>query len=489
VTTTRSFVKDVVGRAAFQVLSVVKGLVVLPLVARAYGASGYGIWTQISITVALAAPLVSLRLNEAVVRYLSGIEPGTRRGRAFFTTIIVTWGLSVVLLIVGVLTVRGVSVAMFDDPGLTRYAFLALGMLVVSVSYSMATAYYRATSRISVNTFLNTIETLAVLAAVFGIAGWMKGSLDVVLLALIGIDVVLSAGCLIDIARREGGFGLSREWIGKFLRYSLPLIPTVALYWVVSSSDRFVIVHFRGLDQAGVYSAVYRATQIIKILVHPLAFVLLPTMAALWEKRREEVALGFLSKALQWYLFAAIPAVAGLAAIGSPLVRLLGGGGDFAVSTGLVVLLAAAELFVGVYQLWVYVLYVKERNPILILFFAVAATLNLGGNLLLVPRIGILGAAWTTFLAYAVQAALVVSYARRLVDVRFPVSIVLRMCVAAGGVYLAAWAVPGTGWGDLVVRIVAGIGAYAFLAFALRIVRRDDLAPLVEWMRRRGGRS
>ncbi|MGD9675611.1 MAG: oligosaccharide flippase family protein, partial [Candidatus Bipolaricaulia bacterium] len=231
---------DVLGRTIFQILSASKGLILLPILARAYGAEGYGIWSQVCITAALVSPLVNLRLNEAVVRYLSGIEIHRQRGRAFFSCVLVTWGLSAGVLVAGALALRGISLGMFGDPNLERFVLLFLGLLLAGVSFSLATSYYRAVSRITTNTVLNVVEMMATLAATAIIAVWLRGRIETVLAVSIAITVTLSAVCLWDIARREGGFCFSSTWVKKFLRYSLPLVPAAALYWVVNSSDRFV---------------------------------------------------------------------------------------------------------------------------------------------------------------------------------------------------------------------------------------------------------
>ena len=42
----RKFVLDVLGRAGFQMASLLKGLLLLPIVARAFGATGYDLGTD-----------------------------------------------------------------------------------------------------------------------------------------------------------------------------------------------------------------------------------------------------------------------------------------------------------------------------------------------------------------------------------------------------------------------------------------------------------
>lgn len=477
--TARKFARDVLGRTLLQTLSALRGVILLPLLARAYGAAGYGVWSQVTLTAALVAPLVNLRLNEAVVRYLGGIEPGAPRRHAFNSCLVVTWGLGGLALLLGTFGAPLLARAMFGDPSMERFVLLFLGLLVAGVSFGLATSYYRAISHITINTGLQAAELLLSLAAATVFSLVLRLPLESVLAAIIGINLVLSVACVLDIARREGGLGVDWRWMRRLLKYSLPLMPAAALYWIIDSSDRFVIVHVMDLEHAGAYSAAYRLARVVKLIVEPLSFVLLPLMANLWGQKQEREALAYLYVSLRIYLLIAVPAVAGLAAVGAPLLTSLAAREAFSVSPSLIAVLAASSFCAGLYQIWVYVLYMKERNVVLLMYFALSATLNLGGNLLLIPRIGLLGAAWTTLLAYALQASLVIAYARRLTDVPFPWSLALRTCIAGGLVYATVQLLPGQSLPALLLRIAAGVTVYAALAGVLRLVRREDFA----WLR------
>ena len=67
----RKFFTDTAFLTASQVLIRLRSLITLPVFAYTLGAEGYGIFTQINITVTLFIPFVSFRLETSAVRFLS----------------------------------------------------------------------------------------------------------------------------------------------------------------------------------------------------------------------------------------------------------------------------------------------------------------------------------------------------------------------------------------------------------------------------------
>lgn len=68
------FVKDIGLVGIAQILTNLRGFILLPILAKTLGAADYGIWAQLSITVNFLIPLTSLGLPNALIRFL----PGTR---------------------------------------------------------------------------------------------------------------------------------------------------------------------------------------------------------------------------------------------------------------------------------------------------------------------------------------------------------------------------------------------------------------------------
>ena len=473
--TARKFTTDVVVRALFQVLNAFKGLLYLPLISKQFGAEGYGIWSQIIITVTLFSPVLTLRLGDAIVRYFGSVKDLGERGRSFFSAAVVVWLISAAVSFGGLLASRPIALIMFGDSSLHPYVILFLGLLVVRVNLGFTLSYYRSMSAIRLYSAFQAIEILANLTALALLTLFFHKGLVEVLGAFIAIDFSLILGLLGNITRREG-ISLSPDYtvLKKYLRYSLPLVPTVALYWIINSGDRYVIVHYLGLEQVGIYSAAYRLGQVLKLLVQPISFVLLPLVSRMWEAGQRDQVRRYMAQSLKYYVLLAAPASAGLIILGPSLLRFLGTGAFF-VSQGLIAALVVGIFFVGLYQIYVYILYLQEKTKLLPLIFLLVATLNLGLNILLVPVIGILGAAFTTCLSYFVQFAVVYCYTRRFFKVPFQISFVLKAMASSAAMYGLLTLLPNGMWIEWGIIVAVGIVVYFTMMTLLKGIRREDL--------------
>lgn len=472
----RRIAGNILARVANEILQIGRALIVLPLISRLFGATAYGIWSQIGVTVALFVPILSLRLGAALVRYTSG-QSSKEKAQAIFSSLLATLIIGGSILAIGVMTRHSLATAMFANAELSAYALLFLGLLLARAGLSIALAYHHAHSRI---TFYTAVQGGLALLELLGlvICAWVvKSSFEVAIFAVLVIDIAVFVVIVGDILRRERRVCFSLPLLAKLLRYSLPLVPAVALAWVVSAGDRYVIVHYLGLAQSGTYSAACRVAQILRLLVQPILFVLFPLVSSLWDQRERERAGRYLSDAMRWFAVLAIPATAGLAAIGSLAMQMIAGGA-FVTSNLLIALLAVSELLMGVSLIYNLAFYLREKTWIQPLLFLVIGGLNLGLNLLWIPLLGILGAAISTCLCRLVQIVVVVAITRRLVHAPIPWTVILKASIASIGLYFVAASLPISGMMGLALRILAGAATYGLLAAGLGVIHKRDLAAL-----------
>jgi O-antigen/teichoic acid export membrane protein len=450
---------------------------VLPLISRLFGAEAYGIWSQIGITIALLVPILSLRLEAALVRYTSGLRSSKEKTQAIFSSLLATLIVGTCALIIGFVARQTLAIAMFADSALSAYVVLSFGLLLARSAMSVCLAYHRAHSRIA---FYTAVQTGLALLEFLGllISAWIvRSSFEVALLVILAIDAAVLLLLVVDILRRERRVAFSPSLLAKLLRYSLPLVPAIALAWVVSASDRYVIVHYLGLAQSGAYSAAYRMAQILGMLVHPILFVLFPLAATLWDQGERSRTGRYLSDALRWFAVLALPATAGLVAVGSLSMQLISGG-VFITTDLLIALLTISEILMGVSLIYNLALYLEEKTWIQPLLFLGIGGLNLSLNLLWIPQLGILGAALSTCLCRLAQIIVVVTIARRIVHAPIPWGTIVKASIASVGVYFVASSLPFTGLMGLVLRVLAGVVTYMLLAAGLGVVQKRDIEQL-----------
>lgn len=469
-------------RFLLHVLSGAQALIFLPLIARTFGEAAYGIWTQISMTAALMHPLATLRLGRSLVRYLGGIPAGNQRNDAYYSVAWAIWGIGAATIALALSLRPAIGTALFDDPSLGDFVPLVAVLIAANASLSIPLAYFRSLGRLRLATAIQAAATLGtigvVIAAVLGFKGGLHTGVAAWAAARAVAAIVAQA-----LASREVGFRKPRwsETLRTFLRYSLPLVPASAAAWILEYSDRYAIVHILDIERAGVYAASCQLARLMRMMMMPVSFVLLPTMIRLWNEGDRSQVLGLMRVSLTGYAGVAGLAIGFLIALGPMLLRILGSPA-FQQPRGLLALLVFGQFFVALCLLFSLMLYLHEQTRLVMMVAFVAAALNIGLNLLLIPHWGILGAAVATCVSYATQLAAIILAVGRYHRVTIPTRPLLQILLATGSVYgvfrLSAlgslgWTIGGAVGGSLLYAIVL-FSSREIRAAVVRFTRRGD---------------
>jgi len=448
----------------------------MSIITRAFGADGYGIWSQAMLTASLLMPLVTFNLSASVVRFIGAETDSERRASQLAAVVLIVAVGGIVVFALGCSVAGGVSRLMFGTSDYSWVVFAFLFMFLVRGVYAVALAGLQSLSRFALHAVVSTSQIILDIGAVVWIALASGGSLFASILGIAGVDALLTTAMLVALMR-AGSLRLPVRWKGmsRFLRYSLPLIPATSLFWVVNSSDRYVIVHVVGLGDTGAYSAAYQLCRLLALVSQPIVFVLLPLVAGLWENGHRERVRQILSLARRAFYLAAIPATAGLLLVGPEALRILGAS-HVTVAFPVLALLILGGLLVGLYSIEVLVIYLHEETWLLAAILGLLAAFNLGANLLLVPRIGMLGAAASTAVTYALQWVVVRVLAQRRLPIPIGLSTLWRAMAATAIMAFSVWAIPLPS-GALAVLAKTGVGLVAY-SLTLVVLRGVPIAEL-----------
>ena len=113
----------------------------------------------------------------------------------------------------------------------------------------------------------------------------------------------------------------------------------------------------------------------------------------------------YMSYSLRYFLFISIPAVFGLSALAKPLLGIFTTE-DFLSGWLVIPVIAFSGLMTGVVQIFINTLLIVKKTKAQTYINIVAAVSNVLINLLLIPSIGIVGAALSTLLSYFFMAIL-----------------------------------------------------------------------------------
>jgi len=117
-------------------------------------------------------------------------------------------------------------------------------------------------------------------------------------------------------------------------------------------------------------------------------------------------------------------------------------GGQYVAAAGVVTWTAIGVFFYGVYLLTSIGLNITGRTRYYPVTTAIGAAANIGLNFALIPRFGMIGAAWANGAAYAIQALIAYGFSQRFYPVAYEYGRIARAIVAALVAYAAARALP-----------------------------------------------
>jgi O-antigen/teichoic acid export membrane protein len=226
-----------------------------------------------------------------------------------------------------------------------------------------------------------------------------------------------------------------------------------------------------------VYGAAYRLLESTLFLSYAFVSALLPTLARLSGPRlREAYEVG-----MKLVAAALLPVGTVFVVFAEPIVELLYSD-QYAAAIGTMRLLGAAAALYGVAYLSSYVLIAQSRH-LAVLPWATGGVLavNVGLNLILIPRYSYDGAAAVTSISEALLAAVFVFYARRVAG---PISVgrvlagPVTGCAAIAGVAAIA--------GATVATLLVAAAAYLLVLAAVeRRLFPSDVRLLLDLVRRR----
>ena len=231
----------------------------------------------------------------------------------------------------------------------------------------------------------------------------------------------------------------SRQILRDALSFGLPRVPHGFALQLMAVGDRLVM-KFLGtpLEAIGMYSIGVSFGLIPKIALGAFEYAWAPFYYA---ASREPGADRIFSRVTTYGVAALALMTAGLAAIARDLLHVMTHG-QYDAAAGVVVWTAVGVFFYGIYLLTSIGLNITKNTRYYPVSTAIGAGVNLGLNLWLIPRYGIIGAAWATGAAYRVQAAIAFIFSQRYYRVTYEHGRLVRVIASALAAYLLAVALP-----------------------------------------------
>jgi O-antigen/teichoic acid export membrane protein len=382
-------------------LVAISSIFYLPLITKSLGAQGYGIFVQFSVSISLVMAFAILGLPYAMVRFLAVVSEKEKIAEDLSSSIILILVTSTVVSFVIILFLDPISDFLFEG---NIYISIVLAMIIPieCLNWTLINVF-----RILHNVKMYALITIVKTYLEIGFVSWVLllgyDILGVILSIFFSRFFILGASAILIV--KYIGFKMPKfKRTKKYLEFGIPTVFGNIASWVSNSSDRYLIGYFLGAAYVGYYNPGYALGGLIAFLMIPINFVLYTVLANYYDKNDISTVQRIFRYSLKYYLAIAIPAAFGISLLSLPILDIITTpeiSNQAALITPMIafgmLLLGASE---GIMNLS---LFLAKKTKIMTLKLVTTSLINLVLCILLIPSMGIIGAAMATLIAYFIQ--------------------------------------------------------------------------------------
>src|SRR5450755_32602 len=442
-------------------------LVLAPLLTHHISPTDYGILTLLNLCISLAAGISQLGLPSAFFRaYGYDYESSDDRRDVIATATTLLCGVSFLVALGIIFLSSSLAQLLLGRSMLGNLVTMAGIVLLLQNLTVPGFAWLRAENR-AISYSLLSIGNLLVT---------LLGNIFLVLVLHLGIaGSLIASGCgyasigiyMLPMLLLRGGVKIRIDIAQNLLSFGLPLVLNFVSYWILQLSDRYLLSIFASFTQTAIYSIAYTMGSVISVLIMTPFTLAWPT--AMFAIAKREDAAQVFKIVFRWLGLFMLFSSFCLSLAGKYLINRL-----FPVTyhsgAFIIPIVSVSIVFFGIYYVFMVGANIKRKTWLTAVFTTIAALVNVGLNLILIPRYGMMGAALSTLLAYIVLALVAYAVNQKIYPVPFEMSI-FGIALVLGALFYAGSDVLGQAIGGYFAWSIALCGLCLYAGCLIFLVR------------------
>jgi len=266
----------------------------------------------------------------------------------------------------------------------------------------------------------------------------------------------------------------------KMLKFAIPYLPASLAATIVQVIDRPILARIAGESALGIYQANYKLGIFMMLFVSMFQYAWQPFFL---NNAKDENAKKLFSKVLTLYLIAAslILVILSLFISDFAQIELLGGrtiiGREFLSGLYIVPVVLLAYIFFGMYINFQAGIYIEEKTKYFPIVTGSGAAINVIVNIILIPQVGIMGAAIATLASYLVMSSGLFIVAQKFYKIEYEFLKIATIFLLIGAAGFVHYYIFGFEEVSLVNKVLILLGFVSGL-FIFRVISKEEISSL-----------
>lgn len=451
----RTFLKASSHYLTSQIVVLCISLISFPIVVRLLSVEDYGVLSLCNTILLFAVALSKLGMQHSIIRFYPDYERKDELP-CFFRSY------AVIGLVLGFIFfwISGLMTYLFVPEISSGIIWFVAGVALFQTFSSYQTTFLRSQEKSALFSLQSILSrALASFGGIGLILLFHDGILNLFQAQFFSLIVIVIIMLMYQGRYFRGGNKfISSSLLVESIKFGLPLVAFEMSSIALAFSDRFLITYFNGVQQLGIYAVAYTLCMYIgDLLRQPISMAVGPMYNRIYAREGATKACEFLAELGQIVALIGLPIFFGCVAVRVDLITFLAS--DKYVSAAAVIpwvlggfLLYACQPIISAG------LYLHKKTTVIATISFVCVVLNIAANFFLLPRFGIIAAAWTTAGSYVLSVILIYRFSSQQLAITWPLISITKYVFSALLMFVVVTNLPETF--NLFVKIFVGLLFY-----------------------------
>jgi len=279
----------------------------------------------------------------------------------------------------------------------------------------------------------------------------------------------------------ESKYIFNKKLVRYISKYSIFIMATTVGGVVFGYTDTIVLTYFTGLTSVALYNVALPTAKLFLYFPRAIDSILLPLTSEFWIKKKEALLIAGIESLYKYSFIIIIPAVFVMFSFSDILINIFFGKTYIPASNTLKIL-SIGMIFATLNGICVNFFSGIGKPQINSKIIYSAAIFNLITNLILIPILGIIGAAITTTISYFIMMFIGLVKIREFIKVQFPITIWSKTLISGLIFIFIIWLLKRiiflNVWLETAIILAISGVVYIVLLFLLKIINIAELKDL-----------
>lgn len=415
------------------VLTKAAGIILIPIYTKYFKPEDYGDLGMLLITITILSQILAAGQGLAVLRYNNDNQFSENKKKIFFTLTFTLFIMVVIFTLAGELLIPYVVTKTSNPSKFVELFRITVYIISFTVLNILFLNKLRGDERSVAYSVIGVLKLVVSLVLTIVLIIYFNQNIEAVLYGQLAGEI-LNFILIVPMLLKEMEFKYYSKIIPDAVKFGLPLIFSAMAMNLLNGSDRYVLKYLAGAHQLGLYELAYKFSGIINMfLIMPFSLTLLPVAYKYYGTDGDR---RFYSKLATYFTFILTWASLVLSLLGKELIEIFALNAEYYPAYKVVPIINISYVFFGLSMITSLGMYLTGNTKSVAYINLFAAILNIGLNFILIPMLGMMGAAINTLIAFVALVVLTSYVSNKYYKIDFEVSKIILLIILTSIVYI-----------------------------------------------------